>query len=581
MIKISPNFGIKYEKLITKWSNQIQSSKPLPEYPRPQLTRADWINLNGLWEYAISLKNEEHISEYEGNILVPYPVESILSGVCKKLGPKKRLWYKRYFSIPENWKDCNIILHFGAVDWETRVWLNGNELGIHYGGYTPFSFNITEYCKFNDENELIVSVWDPTNKGCQERGKQMLRPFLIFYTPVSGIWQTVWLEKLPKSYISQFRIYPDIDNEKIGIKLKTENIQKNDIIEIEILQSQEKIVSEKYSDFMNLLELNIPEPNLWSPETPFLYDLVLKLKRNDTIIDEVKSYFGMRKISIGKDDEGITRIFLNNRPIFMFGTLDQGYWPDGLYTAPTDEALKYDIEITKKLGFNMIRKHVKIEPARWYYYCDRIGMLVWQDMPNGGRALFLGKKRNEKCKKNYYNELKSMVESLFNFTCIVVWVPFNEGWGQFETEKVVKFIRDIDKTRLIDSASGWHDKKVGDIVDIHKYPGPKMPDLEEERAAVLGEFGGLGLKIEGHIWSKKKHNWAYRKSKDPLKFKTNYENLISKLRPLVKEGLCAAVYTQITDVEGEINGLLTYDREILKIDEHKIRELNNSVIKML
>jgi hypothetical protein len=574
-----PTWKIKSDKIITRWAKDVDPEKPLPEYPRPQLVRENWLNLNGLWDYAILNKNQSTANSFEGEILVPFPVESALSGVNKKLRPKEKLWYRRVFKLPESWNNKKLLLHFGAVDFQTDVWLNENYLGTHEGGYTPFSFEISDYIQEN-ENELKISVWDPTNKGCQERGKQFLKPFLIYYTSISGIWQTIWLEPISKTHIKYLKFITDIDNGTIEINPKILEAQSNTKIKIDIKDSKGKIIASGSFNFDEKIRLKISDAVLWNPENPYLYDLDIKLLNGIEEVDNVKSYFGMRKINIEKNENGIPRIYLNNEEIFQYGTLDQGYWPDGLYTAPTDEALKYDIEITKELRFNMIRKHVKIEPARWYYHCDRIGMLVWQDMPNGGKNwVIIGRRRNKKCKENYYNSLGSMISNFYNSPSIIVWVPFNESWGQFETKEVSKFIRNKDPTRLIDSASGYNDKKVGDIKDIHKYPGPKIPKIEEERAAVLGEFGGLGLKIEDHIWMKKKFNWAYRKSKDPDKFAEKYSNLISKLKPLINQGLCAAVYTQITDVEGEINGLLTYDREVIKIDKDLLKSLQKDLIQ--
>ncbi|MHA1309474.1 MAG: glycoside hydrolase family 2 protein [Candidatus Helarchaeota archaeon] len=565
------------DKIVTRWVQDVSPKNPLPEYPRPQLRRNEWINLNGLWDYAIRPKKDNEIPKsFDGKILVPFPIESALSGVKKRLTPKNKLWYRRFFTIPESWNGKKILLHFGAIDWESTIWINGKRIGDHRGGYIPFSFEISEFIN-NNENELIVSVWDPTGKSCQERGKQLLRSFMIFYTPISGIWQTVWLEPISTTFITSLKITPNIDEENLNIEIMVQNPNPQDFIFIQILDKKREIVS-KTIEINKSFILDIPSPNLWSPDSPFLYDLNISILRNNEQIDSIESYFGMRKISIGKDNNGIPRILLNNKEIFQYGVLDQGYWPDGLYTAPTDSALKYDIEIAKELGFNMIRKHVKIEPSRWYYHCDKIGMLVWQDMPNGGKSLFfIGKKRNKVCKKNYYKDLKSMIEILYNFPSVIVWIPFNEGWGQFETKKVVNYIKKHDLSRLIDNASGWFDKKVGDIHDIHKYVGPKCPKIENHRVAVLGEFGGLGLKINNHLWKKKKHSFSYSKLSDQNKLVIKYTELINRLKPLINKGLCAAIYTQITDVEGEINGLLTYDREIIKIDIEKLKKLNTSL----
>ncbi|TFF87757.1 MAG: beta-galactosidase [Promethearchaeota archaeon] len=572
------NWKMVSDRLITRWATKVDPNNPLPEYPRPNLKRDEWLNLNGIWDYAIVSKKKAEVSDFDGKILVPFPIESALSGVKKTLRPKHRLWYKRYFSIPSSWSGKKVLLHFGAVDFRAEVYLNKIKLGIHEGGYTPFIFEISRYLQ--DHNELKISIWDPTGKGCQERGKQLLRNFLIYYTPISGIWQTVWLEPVNGIYIEKINLKTDIENEFLEVYIKIVGNKSNIHSRITIKDTNNNVINSNIFNIDDKIQLNIPNAELWSPENPYLYNLEIELLKDDNVIDKVESYFGMRVISIKKDSNGIPRIQMNNKPIFQYGVLDQGYWPDGLYTAPTDDALKYDIEIAKELGFNMIRKHVKIEPARWYFHCDKIGMPVWQDMPNGGRYLFIiGKKRNEKCKENYYRTLESMISLLHNCPSIIVWVPFNESWGQFQTKLVTEFIRNKDPNHLIDSASGWRDKKVGDIKDIHHYPGPKIPKLEDKRVAVLGEFGGLGLEIDDHIWKKRKFKWSYKKSNDSETLTKKYTNLISDLKPLIKKGLSAAVYTQITDVEGEINGLLTYDREVIKIDKDILKKLHSDLIQ--
>jgi len=573
-------------QIMTRWAKDVNPNNPLPEYPRPQLKRKEWKNLNGLWNYAILPKENQKLNSFDGTILVPFPVESALSGVKKKLKSNQMLWYQRHFSIPESWRIKKILLHFGAVDWETTVWINNKELGTHRGGYTPFYFDITAFIQYDISNEIIVSVWDPTDKGTQERGKQLSTPRGIYYTAVSGIWQTVWLEPVPHTFIKNIQMISDIDAGTLNLRIEGENIRTEDMINIEVKDMNKSIVS-LHKKFKDNIMLEISSPKLWSPTSPFLYDLILKIERDNQIIDEVSSYFGIRKIKLGKKKNGIRQIELNNKSIFQYGTLDQGYWPDGLYTAPTDEALRYDIEITKELGFNLIRKHVKIEPARWYYYCDKIGMLVWQDMPNGGKLLDLTKqnelqteyKREEQEKLTYYNLLESMITNLFNSPSIVVWVPFNEGWGQFDTEKVVAKIQELDITRLIDNASGWFDKGVGDILDNHNYPSPKMPFLKNlgNRAAIIGEFGGLSLEVKNHAW-KIASRFSYRNFDDVEKLVNKYRQLISRLSKLILKGLTAAIYTQITDVEGELNGLLTYDREVIKIDKKRLNELNTELL---
>lgn len=576
-------------QIMTKWAEDINPEIPLPEYPRPQYVREDWLNLNGLWDFAIRKKKVKEVSKFDGKILVPFPLESALSGVKKKLKRSQRLWYRHYFTIPESWKRKDLLLHFGAVDWETEVWVNGNLIGFHTGGYNPFSFEISSFLNEGLPNELRLAVYDPTNWSMHERGKQTLTPNTAFYTAVSGIWQTVWLEPVNKTRFDSLRMVPDIDKKTLNISFSGVNILNNDKISISV-KSKNKEITSYDGKYQETIELKIPRQKLWSPDSPHLYDITFTLKRGNIEFDNVRSYFGMRKISLIKDKKGIPRLALNNEQLFHFGPLDQGYWPDGLYTAPTDEALLYDIQFTKDLGFNMIRKHLKVEPARWYYHCDKLGVLTWQDMPSGGSikagivGMFLGKinikigrlfKSNRAC---FYNELEEMIENLMNHPSVVVWMPFNESWGQFQTKEVTEFIRSLDSSRLINSASGWVDKKVGDIKDIHVYPGPKMPKIEENRVAVLGEFGGLGFSVEDHIW-KTRIYWSYKKYKTKKGLFSKYTDLIKKTKVLVKQGLSAAVYTQTTDIEGEINGFITYDRKVIKMPMNKITTLNKSLYK--
>jgi len=576
------------DQIMTRWASEIDPKYPLPEYPRPQLKRKEWINLNGLWDYAILPKDVIFVKKFEGKILVPFPVESALSGVKGKLKPEQKLWYRRIFTIPDSWKGKKILLNFGAVDWEATIWINEKLVGVHKGGFTPFYFEISEYLKKGEDNELILSVWDPTDREHQEHGKQSLKPKIILYTAVSGIWQTVWFEPVSDTYIESLKMVPNIDSETLYLKVNIPSPQPTDIIHTIILETEGQIIIDQETTETEIL-FKIQSPKLWSPDSPYLYNIIVEIKRNNIVIDKVESYFGMRKISLSKNENGIKLIELNNEPLFQYGTLDQGYWPDGLYTAPTDDALRYDIEITKELGFNLIRKHVKVEPARWYYHCDKLGILVWQDMPNGehwsimkhikmkliGEKRFKGK-RKDYVKEDFYNELESMINFLYNSPSVITWIPFNEGWGQFDTKKVVNKIQNLDSSRLINNASGWFDKGIGDIRDIHNYPDPKMPNNLNGRAAVVGEFGGLGLEVKGHMW-KFKRKFVYRNLPDPQTLLKRYEKLILKLKFLIESGLSAAIYTQTTDIEHEINGLLTYNREIIKMDKDKLRDLNLSL----
>ncbi|MFC1739450.1 PA14 domain-containing protein [Planctomycetota bacterium] len=567
-------------KIMSKWAKDVTPDNVWPEYPRPQMVRKDWMNLNGQWEYAIRPKEWKQPSVFDGDILVPFCIESALSGVQKEVGRNNRLWYRRSFDMPENWSGKQILLHFGAVDWETTVWVNGKKIGTHKGGYDPFSFDINDALNNSGPEEIVLSVWDPINEGTQPHGKQVKEPGGIWYTSVTGIWQTVWLEPVNDTYIESLRIVPDVDSKLVRIRTECSGVCENLVVETEVKAGNITEFKGKVRAG-DTLAIYIENPKLWSPDSPFLYDLKVTLTDDQgKKVDEVGSYFGMRKISLGKDENGITRMMLNNEFVFQFGFLDQGWWPDGLYTAPTDEALKYDVEVTKKLGFNLARKHVKREPARWYYWCDKLGLLVWQDMPSGDRFIdpVDGEvERSEESAEQFMLELKRMIDNLYNHPSIVVWVPYNEGWGQWATEKVTKMLKEQDPSRLINSASGWADRGVGDILDIHSYPGPDMPEPETKRAIVLGEFGGLGLPIEGHTWQDKE-NWGYRNFKNSSELTDAYRKLIKDLHPMIGRGLSAAVYTQTTDVEVEVNGMMTYDRAVIKMDVEELRRINRGYL---
>lgn len=588
--------------LMTRWAGEVDPGKVLPEYPRPQMVRDNWINLNGLWDYAIRPKNENEVTTYEGQILVPFPIESALSGVKRSLLQDERLWYKRTFFIPDEWKGQNILLHFGAVDWKTEVRINRHPVGEHTGGYYPFTFEISQYLS-DGENEIVVAVWDPTDTFGQERGKQKLNPEGLFYTPISGIWQTVWLEPVPKNYITWFRLTPDIDSGELSVAIQADN-NENSEFEAIVYAERERIVSGK-TKANDILKLKISNPRLWSPDSPFLYDIAIRLVNNNHPVDEIRSYFGMRKFSIGRDPaDGKKRLFLNNEPLFQNGVLDQGYWPDGLYTAPTDEALAFDIGVAKKLGFNMIRKHIKVEPARWYYHCDRLGLIVWQDMINGGAGMNIlhnviipnltdGIKikdnkyrrfgRNEMVnRENYRKELKEMIDSLYNVPSIGMWVPFNEAWGQFAAGEIAEWVGKYDSTRCVDHASGWYDQGIGEIKSVHRYIFKlKMPRGIKGRTVVISEYGGYSLLEKGHVWREDKEI-GYKKFTTKDQLTAAYQTLINdQLKPLIPKGVSAVVYTQLTDVETEINGLLTYDREIIKTDMDLVNQLNRSCTSSL
>jgi beta-galactosidase/beta-glucuronidase len=576
----APEWSPVYGKIMTRWASEVRPDAVHQEYPRPQMERAEWLNLNGLWEYAIRPAAEPEPESYDGSILVPFPVESALSGVQKPVGKDNRLWYRRAFRTPKTWKKKRILLNFEAVDWETRVWVNGEEAGSHRGGYDPFAFDITDHLKRRGDQVIVVSVWDPVNEGTQPRGKQVTRPRGIWYTSVTGIWATVWLEPVPETFITGLEISPDLDAGTVRVKVRTSGKARGLPVELGVSDdagTMRKATGSADGD----IDLTLTAPRLWSPDSPFLYGLEVTLKtpRGKTG-DTVASYFGVRKISLGTDEGGVVRLFLNDSPLFHFGPLDQGWWPDGLYAAPTDAALRYDIEILKDLGFNMMRKHVKVEPRRFYYWCDKLGLLVWQDMPSGDASIRRSDpdiQRSEESARQYEQEFGSIIKALYNHPSIVMWVCFNEGWGQFDTERITGWVRDLDPTRLVDSASGWTDRGTGDVVDIHAYPGPSAPPNEAGRAAVLGEFGGLGLPVRGHTWQDEA-NWGYRSFTTPEELTEAYVGLVENLAPMVERGLSAAVYTQTTDVEIEINGLMTYDRAVVKMDRERVRNANGRVV---
>ena len=572
--------------LMTRWAKEVSPKNALPEYPRPQMVRRDWQNLNGLWDYAITGQKPEAGSpkpeRWDGQILVPFPVESALSGVMKRVYETNGLWYRRTFAVPKSWSGKNVLLHFGAVDWATTVFVNGKEVGSHLGGYDGFSFDITAALQPKGAQEIVVAVWDPADTGPQPRGKQLRNPNGIWYTPTSGIWQTVWLEPVARGYIESLKITPDVDQSAVTIHARVNGAGPDDTVEVTF---QDEARQRFTTNAGTSLTMPVKGMKLWSPENPNLYEVRITLKRGKTALDSVASYFAMRKISLGRDENGFTRMLLNDRPYFQFGPLDQGFWPDGRYTAPTDEALRYDIEMTKKLGFNMARKHVKVEPDRWYYWCDKLGLLVWQDMPNGDRnARWKGPsgfdgvemERSPESTAIYERELKALIAGRYNHPSIVVWVPFNEGWGQFDTVRILNLTKQLDPTRLVDGPSGGNHFPAGDMLDHHQYPGPAVPPPVAGRALVLGEFGGLGLPVKGHTWQDEK-NWGYKSFTNAESLATAYRGLITNLYPLIKaNGLSAAVYTQTTDVEIEINGLMTYDRALVKMGESTIAAANRN-----
>jgi len=586
-LNISAQWKPAGDKLKTKWASEIDVNNVLPEYPRPIMERTEWQNLNGLWNYAI-LPVGQQPSSYDGEILVPFAVESSLSGVQKRVGEDKELWYQREFTVPSKWRNNKILLHFGAVDWRADVWVNDVKVGRHQGGYTPFSFDITA-ALVNGTNTIKVKVWDPTDRGFQPRGKQVNRPEGIWYTPVTGIWQTVWLEPVPETYIKDLKVTPNIDNNTLLVDAITNIYTSANRVEVTVKDGN-SIVAKGKSINKQPVEIAMPQNvKLWTPDNPHLYDLEVVVYNGNKQLDKVNSYAAMRKYSTKRDDKGIVRLQLNNKDLFQFGPLDQGWWPDGLYTAPTDEALEYDIIKTKDLGFNMIRKHVKVEPARWYTHCDRHGIIVWQDMPNGDRSpewqmhnYFTGNERvrSAESEANYRQEWKEIIDYLYSYPSVGVWVPFNEAWGQFKTKEITEWTKSYDPTRLVNPASGGNHYTTGDILDLHNYPNPRMYLYDAQRATVLGEYGGIGWANKEHLWEPDR-NWGYVQFNSSKEVTDEYVKYAEELKQLIRQGFSAAVYTQTTDVEVEVNGLLTYDRKLVKVDEARVRKVNQEICNIL
>lgn len=570
------------ERIKTTWGENLKPENVLPEYPRPIMERKDWSNLNGLWKYAIIHKGSPLPTKFEGDILVPFAIESSLSGVGKTVGINNELVYQRNFIINPSWTGKNVLLHFGAVDWKAEVYVNDVKVGSHTGGYTPFSFDITPVLQ-KGNNKLVVRVWDGTDSGYQPRGKQVSNPNGIWYTSVTGIWQTVWLEPVTPKHIENLLITPDIDNRMLKVEPIVANAQLADMVAVNVYDG-DKLVASGKSINGQPVEVTMPEDfKLWSPDSPFLYKLkVSLLNQGKNQIDQVSSYTAMRKFSLGRDSKGVMRMQLNNKPIFQLGPLDQGWWPDGLYTAPTDEALRYDVQKTKDWGFNMIRKHVKVEPARWYKHCDELGIIVWQDMPSGDKSpewqmhqYYTGSelKRTPESEANYRKEWQEIMDYLYSYPCIGTWVPFNEAWGQFKTQEIAEWTKKHDPSRLVNPASGGNFYTTGDILDLHNYPHPDMYLYDAQRATVLGEYGGIGMPVKDHTW-KNDQNWGYISFEDSKAVTDQYVKYAQQLYDFIGKGFSAGVYTQTTDVEVEVNGLMTYDRKIIKMDEKRIHDIN-------
>ena len=579
-------------QIMTNWANDVTPENVWKEYPRPQMVRTDWLNLNGLWDFEITERDTNKIAiNYARKILVPFCVESALSGIKETITGKQQMMYRRYFTVPSHWNQKHLILHFEAVDYETKVWVDGKYVGIHKGGYDHFQFDIAGFLNKDEKHEIKLVVWDPTNEGSQPIGKQALPAIRnrTKYTATSGIWQTVWLEPTNEVAIESIKIIPNIDNGTISLQTKVVGATQGARIKIQAFDQGKEIAS-SIAAIGEPVSLQLNQPKLWSPTNPFLYDLKLSLINDGKVVDEVSSYFGMRKISMGRDQEGYMRILLNNEIIYQLGPLDQGYWPDGLLTPASDQALRYDIAYLKKIGANMDRMHMKVQPERWYYHCDQLGILVWQDMVSPTK--FIDTKSNLN-PSDFELEHNITVDQLYNHPSIIQWVLFNESWGQYDTERLTAALKAKDPTRLVINASGWHDKKVGDIRDFHDYtihPAVALVNKNDDRAMVLGEAGGIDLLIPGHLWTpdlkggtKIKTDWSIDfkkgivKSSDELIEK--YKILLDDLFQLKKYGLNAVVYTQISDVEDEISGWMTYDRKVSKLPETTFAALHEQFFK--
>ena len=595
------------DRIKTKWAEEVSPTNAHPEYPRPQMVRSEWQSLNGLWDYAITPKSEPKPAKFDGKILVPFAVESSLSGVGRKVTPDDALWYKTTFTVPSAWKGKRLMLNFDAVDWKTVVYVNDIQIGSHTGGYTHFSFDVTPYLK-SGANSLVLKVEDATDNDFQPRGKQVSKPSGIWYTAVSGIWQSVWMEPVAPAHVTDYNVVSSIKEKAINVTVDAEGVQEGDVIKVFLLNggigysTETANAAKPATDGLyavlasgmtvpgGTVTLNVRDPKLWSPDSPYLYGLDIQILRNGKVIDKVASYTAMREVGAYRKNGNTKLMGLNGDGLFQLGPLDQGWWPDGLYTAPTDEALKFDIQKTKDFGFNMIRKHIKVEPDRWFYYCDQIGIIVWQDMPSFGVSkkwgmYYYGEGEDfpatPEAKANYYKEWTEIINQVKKFQCIAVWVPFNEAWSQFDTKEVVAYTKKLDPTRLVNQSSGGNwEEGVGDILDNHHYPYPAFRMWDKNMINVLGEYGGIGLPVEGHLWQADK-NWGYVQYKNGDEVLAEYASFAEQLKQLIKQGCSAAVYTQTTDVEIEINGLMTYDRKVIKMDEKKLRAVNEGIIKSM
>jgi beta-galactosidase/beta-glucuronidase len=618
----SSGWKIAGGRLTTQWGDQVTPDNAWREYPRPMLVRSAWQNLNGLWEYAIAPRTAAAPSSYEGKILVPFCIESALSGVARKFTPADRLWYRRSWTVPADWRGQRVLLHFGAVDYSCVLWLNGALVGSHTGGSDAFHFDVTDYLR-DGANEIVLAVTDPTDTGEQPRGKQQLDPRGIWYTPVSGIWQTVWAEPVPRDvHLAELRFTPDLANSRLRVAALVNAAVEDNALAIRLTASAKgQTVATTIVRANREGWLTLPNPTLWSPDNPFLYDLKAELVRVESPhgdrtkakdrarlpafgateraayagtrvlpgnpIDTVTSYFAMREVSLGagpKVEQPTLRF--NGRHLFQHGPLDQGWWPDGLLTPPSDAAMAWELEWLKRAGFNMLRKHIKIEPARYYYHCDRLGLLVWQDMPSGFNRQLRNQREDEgepirlsASREQHELELRRMIGALSNHPSIVMWVIHNEGWGQYETPALYGWVKAIDPTRWCNAITGWLEMNIGDVYDIHTYQEvPLIPVNKPDRAVVVGEYGGVGWPVSGHLWDASKRNWGYQTYQDETAYAAALKKKLSAIAAQHRDqGLAAAVYTQTSDVEGEVNGFLTYDRRREKISPAELAKLNEAI----
>ncbi|WP_405014703.1 AbfB domain-containing protein [Kitasatospora sp. NBC_01539] len=572
----------KTSPMTTPWTAQVSTTNPLPEYPRPQLTRPDWMNLNGIWDFAVTAANAGQPASFNEQIRVPFVAESALSGIQRQISQNDKLWYKRTVTVPSNWGGRRVKLNFGASDWQTTVWVNGQQAGgVHSGGYDAFGYDITPYLN-GGSNTIVVSVWDPSQTGIGAVGKQRNNNGVlphsgggIFYTAASGIWQTVWLEPVATANITRLDLVPNLANNTLRVTVLGEGI--NGHTARITVSSGGTTVATGTGPIGSQFTVSIPSPHLWTPEDPFLYDVRAELLSGSTTVDAVAGYTGMRSIAVATVN-GVKRPVLNGQFVFQTGTLDQGYWPDGIYTAPTDDALKFDLQKHKDLGFNMVRKHIKVEPQRWFYWADKLGLLVWQDMPAMDTRT-----PDSAARTQWEAEYHRIIDQHRSSPALVQWVDENEGWGQYDQARIANDVKAYDPSRLVDNMSGVNccgavDGGNGDVVDNHVYVGPGATVPTSTRAAVLGEFGGLGWKVAGHEWYPG-GGFSYEDQASTAALNDRFVNLLDSMRVnQMPAGLSASVYTEITDVENEANGLLTYDRQVVKVDQNRVRAANLALI---